>query len=183
LVYLTTYITCMIYITGAMEKVIDWHFSKTSVCNHETLLLIKNIQIPVYQVDRVTKFCVLAPDICGSLVRNMFCVALLAPAILKCGFKNRSVNHHHHYHYHRVLLLIVEHRAAMKSSQALRSSPVPLTSFHDLSVFLISSYIFFRHVLFDLPLLLYSWGFQSNGIFSIAPAYLRNVCPCSVNAV
>jgi len=34
-----------------------------------------------------------------------------------------------------------------------------------------------RHVLFSLPLLLYPWGFQSNAVFSIATASLRNVCP------
>jgi len=28
-----------------------------------------------------------------------------------------------------------------------------------------------------LPLLLYPWGFQSNAVFSIAPASLHNVCP------
>jgi len=67
--------------------------------------------------------------------------------------------------------------ASMKSFQALRSPAVPLTSFHDLPVFPISSSIVLRHVLFGLPLLLYPWGFQSNAVFSIAPASLRNVCP------
>jgi hypothetical protein len=78
---------------------------------------------------------------------------------------------------HHFLLLLVEHRASMKSFQALRSPAIPLTSFHDLPVFLISSSIVLRHVLFGLPLLLYPWGFQSNAVFSIAPASLRNVCP------
>jgi len=65
----------------------------------------------------------------------------------------------------------------MKNFQALRSSAIPLTSFHDLLVFLISSSIVLRHVFFGLPLLLYPWGFQSNAVFSIAPISLRNVCP------
>ena len=65
----------------------------------------------------------------------------------------------------------------MKSFQALRSPAIPLTSFHDLLVLLISSSVVLRHVLFGLPLLLYPWGFQSNSVFSIAPVSLRNVCP------
>jgi len=64
----------------------------------------------------------------------------------------------------------------MKSFQALRSPAIPLTSFHDLLVLIISSSIVLRHVLFGLPLL-YPWGFQSNAVFSIAPVSLRNVCP------
>jgi len=44
----------------------------------------------------------------------------------------------------------------MKSFQALRFPAIPLTSFHDLLVLLISSSIVFRHVLFGLPLLLYA---------------------------
>jgi len=48
-------------------------------------------------------------------------------------------HHHHHHHHHQVLLLLVEHMASMKCFQALRSPPVPLTSFRDLPVFLISS--------------------------------------------
>jgi len=78
---------------------------------------------------------------------------------------------------HQFLLLLVEHRASMKSFQALQSPAIPLTSFHDLPVFLISSSAVLRHVLFGLPLLLYPWGFQSNAVFSIAPTSLRNVCP------
>ena len=54
--------------------------------------------------------------------------------------------------------------ASMKSFQALRSSAIPFTSFHDLLVFLISSSIVLRHVLFGLPLL-YPRGFQSNAVF------------------
>jgi len=65
-----------------------------------------------------------------------------------------SLHHHHHYHHHHlVLLLLVEHMASMKSLQALRSPSVPLTSLYDLSVFLISSSVVLRHVLFDLSLL------------------------------
>jgi len=80
-------------------------------------------------------------------------------------------------HHHQLLLLLVKHRASVKSFQALRSPAVPLNSFHDLPVFLISPSIVLRHVLFGLPLLLYPGGFQSNAVFSIAPASLRNVCP------
>jgi hypothetical protein len=58
-------------------------------------------------------------------------------------------------YHHLVLLLLVEHRASMKSFQLIRSPAIPLTSFHDLLVPLISSYIVLRHVLFGLPLLLY----------------------------
>ena len=82
-----------------------------------------------------------------------------------------------HHHHHQVLSLLVEHRAFMKSFQALWSPAIPLTSFHDLSVPIISSSIVLRHVLFGLPLLLYPWGFQSNAVFSIAPTSLRNVSP------
>jgi hypothetical protein len=83
---------------------------------------------------------------------------------------------HHHHHHHRVLLLLVEHRASMTSSQALRSAAIPL----DLIPwpFCVSYFILvLRHVLFGLPLLLYLWGFQSNAVFSIASASLRNMCP------
>jgi hypothetical protein len=52
-----------------------------------------------------------------------------------------------------------------------------LISFHNLPVFLISSSVVLRHVLFGLPLLLYPWRFHSNAVFSIAPASLRNACP------
>jgi hypothetical protein len=65
----------------------------------------------------------------------------------------------------------------MKSFQLIRSPAIPLTSFHDLLVPLISSSTVLRHVLFGLSLLLYPRGFQSNAVFSIAPASLRNVCP------
>jgi len=59
----------------------------------------------------------------------------------------------------------------------LWSPAIPLTSFYDLPVFLISSSIVLHHILFGLPLLLYPWGFQSSAVFSIASASLRNVCP------
>jgi hypothetical protein len=71
----------------------------------------------------------------------------------------------------------VERRASKKSFQALRSPAFPLTSFDDLPVFLTSSSIVLRHILFGIPLLLYPWRFQSNAVFSIAPASLYNVCP------
>jgi len=80
-------------------------------------------------------------------------------------------------YHHQFLLLFMEHRASMKSLQTLWSPVIPLTSFHDLPIFLISSSIVLCHVLFGLPLLLYPWGFQSNAVFSIAPASLHNVCP------
>jgi len=57
--------------------------------------------------------------------------------------------------HNQVILLLAEHRASMKSFQALRSPAVPLTSFHDLPVPLISSSIVLRYVLLGLPLLLY----------------------------
>ena len=82
---------------------------------------------------------------------------------------------------HQILLLLVEHWASMTSFHALRSPVIPLTSFHDLLVLLISSSTVLRHVLFGLPLLLYPWGFQSNAVFSIAPVSLRNVCPIQFN--
>jgi hypothetical protein len=75
------------------------------------------------------------------------------------------------------LILLVEHRTCVKSFQALRFPAIPLTSFHDLPVFLISSSVVLRHVLFGLPLLLYPCGFQSNAVFSVFPVSLRNVCP------
>ena len=84
-------------------------------------------------------------------------------------------------HHHQILLLLVQHRAYMKIFQALRSPAIPLTSFHDLLVLLISSSIVLRHVLFILPLLLYPSGFQSNAVFSIAPVSLRNVCPIQLH--
>jgi hypothetical protein len=67
--------------------------------------------------------------------------------------------------------------SSMKSFQALRSPAIPLTSFHDLPVLLISSFVVLRHVLFGLPLLflVYPWGFQSNAVFSIAPSWM----PCA----
>ena len=78
-------------------------------------------------------------------------------------------------HHLQILLFLVECRASIKSFQALRSPAIPLTSFHDLFVLLISSSIVHCHVLFGLPLL-YPWGFQSNAVFSIAPVSLGNVC-------
>ena len=84
------------------------------------------------------------------------------------------INHHHRQ---QILLLLVEHRASMKSFQALLSPAIPLTLFQDLLVLLVSSSIVLRHILLDLPLLLYPWGFQCNAVFSIAPASLCNVCP------
>ena len=96
----------------------------------------------------------------------------LCPKVVK-----HSVYHHHHHHHHQIILLLVQHRASMKSFQALRSPAIPLTSFSALPVLLISSSTVLRHVLFGLPPLLYPWGFQSNAVFSTAPASWRNVCP------
>ena len=73
--------------------------------------------------------------------------------------------------HHQDLLLLVQHRASMKSFQALRSPAIPLTSFHVFPVPLISSSIVLCHVLLGLPLRLYPWGFQSNAVFSTAPIY------------
>jgi hypothetical protein len=58
----------------------------------------------------------------------------------------------------------------------LRSPAITLTLFHDLPIFLISSSIVLCHILFGVPVHLYPWGFQSNAVFSIAPASLRIVC-------
>ena len=69
----------------------------------------------------------------------------------------------------------------MQRFQALRSPAIPLTSFHNLPVFLISSSIVLRRVLFGLPLFLYPWGFQSSAVFLIAHASLRNVCSIQFN--
>jgi hypothetical protein len=82
-----------------------------------------------------------------------------------------------YHHHHQVLLLLVGHRVSMKSFQVTRSPAIPLTSFHDLLVPLISSSIVLPHVLLGLPLFLYPWRFQSNAVFSIASASLYNVCP------
>jgi len=79
--------------------------------------------------------------------------------------------------HHQSLLLLVEHRASIKSFHALRSPAIPLTSFLDLLVLCISSSVVLRHVLFGLPLLLYPRGFQSNAVFSIASVSSRYVCP------
>ena len=53
------------------------------------------------------------------------------------------------------LLLPVEHRTSMKSFQAFQSPALPLTSFHELLVLLISSSVVLCHILFGLHLLLY----------------------------
>ena len=81
------------------------------------------------------------------------------------------------FHHHPVILLLVEHRASMKSFQALQSPAIPLTLFHDLPVLLISSSIVLHHILFSLPLPLYPRGFQSNVLFSTAHASSRSVWP------
>jgi hypothetical protein len=65
----------------------------------------------------------------------------------------------------------------MKTFQTLRSPAIPFTFHHDLPVFLMSSSTVLRHVFFGLPLLLYPWSSQSNAVFSIAPASLRNLSP------
>jgi hypothetical protein len=105
-------------------------------------------------------------------------VMILCLRFVREGYiKKRQTNEIISFHHHQVLLLLLGHRASMKSFQALRSPAIPLTSFHDLRVPLISSSIVLRHVLLGLPLLLYPWGFHSNAEFPIAPASLRNVCP------
>jgi len=64
-----------------------------------------------------------------------------------------TYGNYHHHHHHRVLLLLVEHRASMKSFQALRSPAIPLTSFHDLPVFIetILYAIFYRQSPQNMP--------------------------------
>jgi len=71
----------------------------------------------------------------------------------------------------QLLLLLVEQGASMKSFQALRSLAIPLASYHNFSLLLFSSSIVLHRVIFGLPLLLYPWGFQSNAVFSVAPAF------------
>jgi len=63
----------------------------------------------------------------------------------------RALNDHHH----QIILLFVENRTSMKSFQSLRAPAIPLTSLHDLLVFLIPPSIVLLHVSFGLPLLLY----------------------------
>jgi len=60
---------------------------------------------------------------------------------------------YYHHHRHQFLLLLVEHRASMKSFQALRSPAIPLTSYHNLPVFLISSSIVL--LIFQNPILVF----------------------------
>jgi hypothetical protein len=94
-----------------------------------------------------------------------------------------SLDDHHHHHHHRVLLLLVEHRASMKSFKALRSPSIPLTSFHNLPVFLISSSIVLQYpyipkpysgfpfhtkeVTFYIRLFTLHFSFFNNGIFKV----------------
>ena len=82
-------------------------------------------------------------------------------------------------HHRQILLLLVERRASMKNFQAVQSPALSL--FHYRLVFLLSSSIVLRHVLFSLPVLLYPWGFQSNTVFPIAPVSLCNVRPIQFN--
>jgi len=114
--------------------------------------------------------CLFAPWNIKRKIKNVALTFILINNVQK---RTEPLSHHHH----QFLLLLVEHRASMKSFHALRSPAIPLISFHDLPVFLISSSIVLRHVLFDLLVLLYPWGFQSNAVLSIDPASLRNVCP------
>jgi hypothetical protein len=53
--------------------------------------------------------------------------------------------------------------------QTLRSPDIPLTSFHVLPVFLISSSIVFRHVLFALPILLYPFYTPLHHVPTVKP--------------
>ena len=105
------------------------------------------------------------------LTQQYTSVVLHSEKYYRCHMDSRNSSNH----YHQFLLLLVEHRASIKSFQELRSTAIPLTSFHDLLVLLISSSVVLHHVLFGLPLLLYPRGFQSNAVFSIAPVSLRNV--------
>jgi hypothetical protein len=51
----------------------------------------------------------------------------------------------YYHHHHQVLLLLVERRSSTKSFQALQTPTIPLTSFHDVPVHLISSPIVLCH--------------------------------------
>jgi len=76
---------------------------------------------------------------CSFYFRQRHCIEL--------GFSPLSVTCHAPVMKPYSIMLIV----LVKNFQALRSSAIPLTSFHDLLVFLISSSIVLRHVLFGLP--------------------------------
>ena len=119
---------------------------------------------------------------CGSLLTNISvseqpCITLASstPKFNRAlHFKVLPLYWRSLYH-HQILLLLVEHRASVKSFQTLRSPAIPLTSYHDLLVLLILSSIVLRHVLFSLPLLLMQFSLlllflyvmcvQSNSIF------------------
>ena len=83
-----------------------------------------------------------------TIVRKYCTYFLILLRKRRVGWTQTSVRN---YHYHQIILLLVEHRASMKSFQALRPPAIPLISFHDLLVFLILSSIVLRHVLFGLP--------------------------------
>ena len=90
---------------------------------------------------------------------------------------------------HQILLLLVEHRASMKSFQALRSPAIPLTSFHDFLCFLSHPLLSFAtfssaYLSFYIPeysnlmqsslflLFLYVMCAQSNSIFFFLSNFL-----------
>jgi len=132
---------------------------------------------------RRSLYCFVLLHQCGSLLTNISvseqpCIALASstPEFNRAlHFEVLPLYWRSSYH-HQILVLLVERRASMKNFQALRSPAIPLTSYHDLLVRLISSSIVLRHVLFGIPLLLYPWGLQSNAVFSIAPVSLCIVC-------
>ena len=75
------------------------------------------------------------------------------------------------YHHHQILLRLVEHRASMKSFQALRSPAIPLPSFHDFLYF--SSHPLLSFTTFSSAYL----SSYIPDVFSVAPVSLCNVCP------
>ena len=75
-------------------------------------------------------------------------------------------------YHHQILLLLVDHTAYTKNFQTLRSPGIPVTSFHDVPVLLISSSIVILHALFGLLLFLYIMFVQSNSIFFFLSDFL-----------
>ena len=85
-----------------------------------------------------------------------------------------------HHNHHQFLLLLVERRASVKSFQTLRSPAVPLTSFYDLPVFLISSSVVLRH--FSLAYLFFYIPEDSNPMqFSLFLLFLYAMCVLEQN--
>ena len=81
------------------------------------------------------------------------------------------------YHHRQIPLLLVELGHKWRASRHCGPELSPWPRSMIFLSFLSHPLFVLRHVLFGLPLLLYPWGFQFNAVFSIAPVFLRNVCP------